>query len=420
MQLTISKLVFISLMNFSILYSSFSLYGQTSEPPQTIKGLEFSICKGDAVHLSSLHKPADIIKIVDENAGPSKPKNSLEDPSTLAIEPNGPLINYACIPPVLEVVPNKDWTLDENGVVVLSPAETTTYKIRYLSVDQCPNGRPSTVKINVACSVQNNAMTNDFEWLHNLVNEEGCGINLIDVYERNNSKFVYVEAINAKVLYYEDGSILCTDAKLCLDFYNLSNKKNSWSCKQVKENEDAANQIFGTYNWLENEVDKGNCSNESITVYSYGSYKFIVVYNGLNGYKIYDETGSFSYFTTVGFDFLGDFEAFKLYSWTCDDNFSVRTSSANKSVQSATFQLFPNPTKNEVFLNLDILDTNIYSDPKISIYSVSGQLMLKISPQEDDFFVHILELDVSTLIRGMYLVELQANDQLFYEKLLIE
>jgi len=420
MRLTISNLTTIILfLNFNILCSSLNVYAQTNETPQTIRGLEFSICKGETVQLSSLHQPPTVIQIVDENAQTSDPKNSLENPSTLTLEPNGPMIDYNCMPPVIEVVPDENWTLDENGAVVLSPLETTTYKVRYLSVDQCPNGRPTNITVNVACSVQNNRMADNFIWLNELINDEGCGINLIDVYEKNNSKFVYIEAINSKALYYEDGSVLCTDADLCLEVYNLSVKKNTWSCKQVKENEDAAHLIFSTYTWLEKEVDKENCANETIAVYDTGTYKFIVVYNGLNGYYIYDETGLYSYFTEIGLSYLDEFESFKLYGWACDGNFSVRKA-ATESNNTNAFQLFPNPTNGKVFLNLNPAKVPFFSKPTVSVYTISGQLLQQTQTQEDDFFVHLLELDVSSLNKGMYLVELKSNDNFSYEKLVVE
>jgi len=417
MQLTIINLITTLFCSISLFCTSLSLYAQTTETPQAIKGLEFSICKGETIHLSSINQPPAIIQVVDEQAQDSDPKSSLENPSTLVINPTGPLIDYNCMPPVLEVIPNKDWTLDENGVLLLSPNETTSYKIKYVSVDQCPNGRPSNVTINVACNAQNNKITNDFEWLDDLTNDDGCGISLIDVYEKNNSKFVYVEAIDAKVLYYEDGSVLCTDARLCLNYYNLSNKKNSWSCEQMKDNEEAANKIFGTYNWLEREVDKANCTNETIAVYNMDTYKFIVIYNGYNGYKIYDETGTYSYFSAIGFSFLDDVKP--QHSWACDGNFSIRKA-ANNSVEATSFQLFPNPTKNKVFLNLNNINATISNELAVNIYTVSGLQVLNIKPQDSGFFVHILELDISQLTKGMYVIELQSNDQLFYEKLLIE
>jgi len=422
MRLTKSKLNNILFLNLFIFGASLIINAQTPQTPetsQTIRGLEFNICKGESIHLSSIHHPPAVIQITDESAQSSNPRNSLENPSTITIEPNGPLIDYTCMPPVLEVTPNKDWRIDENGVVILSPEETTTYKIRYLSVDQCPNGRPTNVTIQVACSTQNNRMTQDFVWLDELINDQGCGINLIDVYEKNNSKFLYVEAINSKALYYQDGSILCTDASLCLELYNLSVKKNSWSCKLMKENEEAANQIFATYSWLDKQIDKDNCGNETIAVYDTGLYKFVVVYNGVNGYTLYDETGTFSYFSPIGFTYLEEYEPFKTHSWACDGNFSVRKA-ATEPASTKAFQLFPNPASGKVFLNLNLAKVPFFSKPSISIYTISGQLLIQTQLQEDDLFVHIAELDVSNLNKGMYLVELRSNDNFSYEKLVVE
>ncbi len=419
MQLTIGNLTNTLLLSIGVFFISFSVLAQTSENSQTTRGLEFSICRGEMVHLSAINQPPTVIQVVDENALPSKPKNSLENTSTLPVEPTGPMIDYNCSPPVLEVTPNTDWTLDENGVVVLLPTETTSYKIQYLSVDECPNGRPTNVTVNVACSAQNNSMIDNFLWLNELVNDEGCGISLIDVYEKNNSKFVYVEAIKGKVLYYEDGSVLCSDANLCLDFYNLSNKKNTWSCKQAKENEEAINQIYDTYPWLEKEVDKDNCTGETITVYDDGNFVFIVVYNGLDGYQIFDETGLYSYFSAVRFSFLDDFEPFKRYSWACNGDFSVRKP-ATKAIVTNSFKLYPNPTKNKVFLSLNLTKIPFFSKPMVKVYTTTGQLLMQTQGNEEDFFANIVELDVSSLTNGMYLIELQSNDHFSYEKLLIE
>jgi len=414
MQLATGNRTNLIFLSFSILYFSLGVNAQT------IRGLEFSICRGESVSLTSPRFPPSVIKIIDENATPiSDPKGDPEAISTLDFELTESLIDYYCNPPVLSVKPDTNWTLDENGGIVLSPYETTEYKIRYLSVDQCPNGPLAKVTVNVACNAQHNKIAEDFLWLDNLLNDDGCGISHIDVYEKNGSKFVYVEALSGKALYYQDGSILCTDATLCLNFYDLSNKKNTWSCKQLTENENAAIQIFNNYTWLEKLVDKENCIGETISVYDTGTYTFIVVYDAINGYKLYDNTGLYWYFSANGFNFLDEYEPFRIHNWACDGNFSGRKG-FSEEVSTNVFQLFPNPAKGKIFISLDKVKTNIYNEPIVNIYDVSGQQLLQVQPQANDFFVQILELDVSDLSKGMYLVELQLNDNFSFEKLVIE
>ena len=77
---------------------------------------------------------------------------------------------------------------------------------------------------------------NVFQWISNIVNPFDCNGESITVYDLTNYSFVFIETANGGTLYFEDGTLYCTNFPGfdCLSFYGLNNNNIStvWQCNQ--------------------------------------------------------------------------------------------------------------------------------------------------------------------------------------------
>jgi len=117
---------------------------------------------------------------------------------------------------------------------------------------------------------------------------------------------------------------------------------------------------------------------------------------------------------TGGFSFVELYDESRiLNSWSCEEGFQGKLGTTK--MQNQGIQIFPNPAKDKVFINLQELS---FEQPVISIYDLQGKQVLQSSSA--DAFAGIVQLGVSDLERGIYLVEVQAGDSILTEKLLIK
>jgi len=314
--------------------------------------------------------------------------------------------DYACPNyDTIIVKPNIDW--EQSGLsVILDPKETTEYTITYKVTKDphCNNVYTMKVKIEVieACSFSDDGIQNiqaEYPWVDTL--EDIC-INSIEVYEKNNTNYLVFNYPKSKRLYFQDGSRLCTDAPdySCLEAY------------QINENSEQA--VFDNYPWLTEKIDQSNCSNEIIYVYDADSYEFLIVKTDL-GESMYTSNGDIICFSAAGgFSFTDLYDESRiLNSWACEEGVQGKLSTTK--VQNQEIQIFPNPAKDKVFINLQKLT---FEQPVISIYDVQGKEVLQTSVAET--FADIVQLDVSDLNRGIYLLEVRSNDNVFTEKVIIK
>lgn len=131
---------------------------------------------------------------------------------------------------------------------------------------------------------------------------------------------------------------------------------------------------------------------------------------------MYEITGIFYYDSPTGFSYLENNNEYSIIEhWTCDNTSQGRLS--NSKTLDIALQIYPNPTKGKVFINLQ---EHFNRNPVISIYDVTGKQVKRVQAAIDDLFVSVLELDISDFAKGLYLVKLKSNDTILMEKLLVE
>jgi len=372
---------------------------------------EYYICYGDTIQTGTppRHAPAYIFtETLSLHPTPGAPNEQLS--SIWYYQ------QYNC-PPYneVEVIPDENW---EGLYPSLFPSVTTEYLIthRVTNDPNCTSSLIRKIKVNIVCSAKNNHIAKDYPWLATLTNNDACEFSSIEVYEKGSSKYIYISSSDGKTLYFQNGTMLCKDSPNydCIEAYQLTNLVKSWSCDQASD--DTANdeqEIFNNYSWLNNLIDQGNCNDEVVTVYDAGSYKFVLIQNSM-GDRLYDASGKFYCFSSTGFSFLDGYgESSIVEQWACNGHLSGRKAAAT----GQSFEVFPNPTKGKVSINLQ---EHFNSNPVVTIYDVSGKKVLQIQPASVDLFASVFELDVSDFDKGMYLVEVHADYITKTEKLVIE
>ncbi len=161
-------------------------------------------------------------------------------------------------------------------------------------------------------------------------------------------------------------------------------------------------------------VDSNNCGNASISLYSGGSYYFVYVQTASES-NLYYQDGTFYCTDAPGYSCRS------LYSltnaevvWNCGGNTFKKNqdaSNANFRIVEA-FKIYPNPTTDKVFI--DLPDEAIY---QINLIDISGKIMKQM---ETEPYTTNVEINISDLTKGMYLVEMSNETSNTIQKLIIE
>lgn len=416
----------------SALLFIFQLYNTTSIYSQTIDQTEeYSYCNNWDFELSPFAAfpppppPPEPIEVFFgyEIREPGVPGSDVQETISNPGEWLIPIIRkYKCLNyDTLIVMPNRDFT--RNGLfVTLYPKETTEYTITYKVTKDpyCENiyTKKVNVEVHQACSFS----TNDIEdlkaaytWVSSL---ENVCLNSIDVYEKNNTNYLMFNRPNSNYLFYQDGSGICSNSPdySCLEAYQLTNKIKTYTCNQtaIENSVEETPNTFNTYLWLSDFVNPNACNGESVYVYDADTYEFLIIKTNL-GESIYKTNGELICFSPAdGFSFIGLYnESRILDSWHCEQGFQGRES--KPTIQDQGIQIFPNPAKDKVFINLQQLT---FEQPVISIYDVQGKQVKQLASAEA--FAGIVQVNVSDLEQGIYLVEVRTSEVIFTEKLIVK
>lgn len=88
-------------------------------------------------------------------------------------------------------------------------------------------------------------------------------------------------------------------------------------------------------------------------------------------------------------------------------------SSAKTQTIESTFTIYPNPATNKISIETN---SNLQGETTICIYNMNGALLQQKKFQGQ----HLIELDVSTLAKGIYLVKIQTNKGIETKKLVVQ
>lgn len=177
--------------------------------------------------------------------------------------------------------------------------------------------------------------------------------------------------------------------------------------------------IFVDYPELLDLVDHSNCNGETIMVFDYITYTYIYVGNNNEGALYY-----------AGYPFCEDAPGYSCLSayhlsksnaiavWTCGEVANKQNSAPkyiNGKIGAASFNMYPNPNKRQVFIHFDRLAS---SDSILNIYDIDGRKVFTQS-LEKEMHEKKIELNLNELIKGIYFVEIEGKEFKQTQKLLM-
>jgi len=286
----------------------------------------------------------------------------------------------------------------------------------------------------------NSPVFTTYPWLSNYVDQNNCAGASITVYSSGIYNYVLIKNGSESKLYFENGTFYCnqTSTFSCVNAYGLSNVSQSWSCggstsvsgctdmNAVNYNaaatvddgscqyENTNTEVFATYPWLNTLVDPNNCSGESITVYDTGNYNFIYIQTPTSN-RLYFENGAFYCEDAPGYSCISLYNLSNVVSvWNCGGANSLKkqnTITSNLKLKEE-FKIYPNPTSGKVFI--DLPDESF---TQINLMDISGKVINQI---ENNEYQTTIEMNVSDVPKGIYLVQLKNKQTQQLQKLIIE
>jgi len=185
--------------------------------------------------------------------------------------------------------------------------------------------------------------------------------------------------------------------------------------------EEIRGNVFEEYAWLSAEVNENNCRGESVTVYDGGSYNFVYIQTP-TGNSLYYQNGTFYCSDVPGYSCVNAYNLSTVAnSWSCG-GYNIHKQSENsidsekRTPEMPSFTLYPNPAKELV--NIEMHHT-FNENFEVHLYDISGKALdikMKYSSNMDA----PVQLDVSHLSKGVYIVELKLAEQTLMEKLIIK
>lgn len=307
--------------------------------------------------------------------------------------------------------------------------------------------------ITTPCTVSESAITitcleeisgsvfQEYPWLNALVNENNCTSENIIVYDAGGYNFINVQTSTTSSLYYQDGTFYCQDAPgySCVNAYRLSNVADMWSCGDAGIQADKFYTICPGESVVLNlyEIPSRTCScgglDDGLVIPSYTIY----VNDELIENNIAPQDFTLTPTTSTTYKFVGRsgitpagcgcvYTATTFIHIEVDENCggnqnnkqagNLTADLSKRIAEPFAFKLYPNPTKAKVFLEAHLSQQEDFT---ISIFDINGKQIKRQDKIAQQYGADI-ELDVSGLHKGMYIVEMKTSAQSSIKKLIIE
>jgi len=121
-----------------------------------------------------------------------------------------------------------------------------------------------------------------YPWLEGVVDNQNCAGTSVTTYSSGIYEFLYVETTDGGVLYFQDGTLYCTDSQNfnCVAAYGLTDVSATWNCDQTGGGGGGVTPDWlDDFPFLSNEIDFSDCQGTQVSYYDFGSYGFIYVEN---------------------------------------------------------------------------------------------------------------------------------------------
>ena len=173
--------------------------------------------------------------------------------------------------------------------------------------------------------------------------------------------------------------------------------------------------IFDDFSWLADKVDTQNCSNEKITIYQVGAFKFMFIEKP-TGDSLFFENGSFYCASSVGLDCVTAYELTEVFAtWTCEnigtiESATPRTKTTAKNTSSPlAFTAFPNPTSGDLMIQSTTLQGG--NNAQLSVFDQLGHLLLQVSIANKN-----QQVNIAYLPQGVYYLVLEQGMEKEYQR----
>ncbi len=187
----------------------------------------------------------------------------------------------------------------------------------------CANDQPGLFLASVDCTAEPTATVFDeYPFLTGVVDTTDCEGTTISVYDSGSFSFIHIVTPDSGVLYFENGSLFCTDAVgfSCLDAYGLSTPSTTFNCEDDPGVDPGTQPDIATdFPWIGDIIDFSNCDGTIVELYQFGSQVFPYIITD-DSAVLYSNTGQL-YCTSA----LPNFDCIDIYglsapidTWRCD------------------------------------------------------------------------------------------------------
>lgn len=169
-------------------------------------------------------------------------------------------------------------------------------------------------------TAQQGFILDTFPWLEEIIDIEDCAGTSIKVYVSGTTSYVFVSDTNGSVMYNASGDLYCTSYPGfdCLTFYGFETLGLQWDCTTMGHENNP--DLFDDYPWLTSFVNPDQCAGENVTVYSSGSYDYLVIETA-NSTILYNEQGLQYCISNDDLDCLSFYGLSATNeNWSCEDN----------------------------------------------------------------------------------------------------
>jgi len=178
----------------------------------------------------------------------------------------------------------------------------------------------------------------------------------------------------------------------------------------------ALGDVFFNYPWLNDLLDPTACSEETVSVYEQGVYKFLLVTNNAGEERLYFEDGTFycqnapNYNCVMAYG-LGE----PIDFWACNSFAPEPTIpvEARLTGSISTQKAFPNPTTGQLTIFLD----NQEGVQHLQIIDIQGRIMQAVSIEAADKR-RSLDLNLAAYPAGVYYLQRQSGTSVTMEKVI--
>ncbi len=280
-----------------------------------------------------------------------------------------------------------------------------------------------------------NPIFENYPWLYNIIDVNNCEGTTATNHYLNGFYYISVVTEEGSALYFEDGTLYCTDAPnfSCLDAYGITSSFAPWTCGDATPEPPNNQADFGAYTWLNNLIDLEDCCNNlSVTEYTLGNYQYLYIATdmgctGMEG-MLYDQNGTLYCTDYPGFDCVATYglpSSSANVLWTCTqdrpegmlgENTEENGSRLSNEADFLEFTVYPNPSNGRFWVNLEEQSEHPQS---ILIYNVQGQILEQIDIPANSWEQRY-EFDLSHQTPGIYLIERQSNYERSIQRISIQ